>query len=362
MIGIDNNNIAQTSSETPQTKTLKDKLVDKALETIQLIVKDTENRLTNYQKDSSLLKEGVFYANDYFLALKKINNLFLLNFMRDQGHFFHGIAPKNYFNIEKDENSLTGHSVQDYVLCKDQSPSEALTALRKGLTFLACGEACLISYYEAIRTVLEKEKFDAIFAADSPTPFRIRDNDANPIKQLIQPKYTDSPAAIKKGQIVFVKGVPTYSFKHLNGEGMNFHALCLSDTPAKQTFLGLGLNPEGATFNDIAKVLMDEFNKTPIGTAILTDELATKFLKELCHPQSVKLSEVLKEYKVTFKEFTHVGGGTCFSYVGDFHEERISQLVQANIFEAKELMVKWKEEEIQKSKLEHSSRPQAHSK
>ena len=47
----------------------------------------------------------------------------------------------------------------------------ALKAIRAGISLIGCGEVCQIAQYATLEEVLGTSKFDALFAADSPTPF-----------------------------------------------------------------------------------------------------------------------------------------------------------------------------------------------
>jgi hypothetical protein len=328
-----------------KSQSLIQRLSEVAIRNMSEITADTWRRMEGYAKDSKLLDSGIFYANEYYFALKATASP-RLEILKKKGNFYHGWCPTAYFSPIKDKRPMppTGLLPSVYKIAPGKLPSDALQAFRKGPTFTACGEVCQLAYYEAIKEVLGTEKFNKLFAADSPTPLIIGYNvQENPINLLINMK-TISLKNFTKGQIAYVQNVVIYGDKHLNGEASGFNLICLDDTPGKQKFLGFGLNPNGASVSEIREVLLREFNKSSIDFEIVTDEVGKKILFSVAQ-SCLERREKVKDSQLTLEEFIEAGGGELLDRVSIFDEKRISQLAKATNDMARKLFTQWAIEE-----------------
>ena len=149
-------------------KQVRERLTEIAVATVRAIAADNQERMAGFKNNVQLLKSGVFYPNDYFMALETMKQAPRIDQFIKTGTFFHGIAPASHFGMQKDLQKPTGIRPVHFILKPGAKPSEALAAIRQGLSLLSCGETCQIGFYEAIRGVLGTEKFDMLFAADSP--------------------------------------------------------------------------------------------------------------------------------------------------------------------------------------------------
>jgi hypothetical protein len=78
------------------TETLEQRLGRLAAGHLKAMAADTERRMAGYATDTSLLGAGIFYSNDYALALKAKGQAKRFEYLVKHGHFFHGLAPKEH--------------------------------------------------------------------------------------------------------------------------------------------------------------------------------------------------------------------------------------------------------------------------
>ncbi len=311
---------------------VRDRLTATAIATVRAIVKDNEERMAGYKDNLQLLATGPFYGNEYFKALQAKSQTARLKYFLEKGNFFHGFAPSTFFYMQPDAQKPTQLVASRFLLKPGKKPSEALAAIRQGLSFIGCGETCQIGFYEAIREVLGTEKFDMLFAADSPTPLIIHfDTKQGPLESLLV--KTIPAGKISKGQITPILNVDLYTIKHFNGEAQTYVALCCDDTPDHQLFTTLGLPSEGMTLKEVSEKLMEEFNSTPMGMEIVTKEVAARL-------QIPHYSPMFAKKTLTSDEFAARGGGRIFCTV-ELNAEKITKLANSTFHEARTLLSQW---------------------
>jgi hypothetical protein len=336
----------QAPSLLKDEKVLRDQLAEVALATLKKIAEDHQQRMQGYSKDVKLLEKGMFYPNDYYKALKQMKQEKRLQWMIEKGHLFHGLASSEFFDPILNPSLATGRELSAFQLKKGKSPSDALEALQTRLTLIGCGEVCQVAYYKAFQHVLGKEKFDAIFAASSSTPLQIGFKNTKDSWGLLVKEEISMIPNTKKGQIVHIPNIPTYKIKHINGEAAGFNLLCCEDIKTGQEkFLGFGIPPTGMSTGEISNLLLQEYNATPIGMAMVTQEVAKKIL-ENSHPlfsaqQYQKIISQYENHKIDLPMFKSQLGGLLHT-IADFNTDRIMQLAKSNIDEATKLFKSWK--------------------
>lgn len=306
---------------------LRDRLSSVAINTLSEIIIDRAKRIEGYKKEKNLLNGGIWYDNEYFKILKEEKYMDRLNFFRKKGSFFHGYISKDHFKMIEDPTEPTGLLSHYYKIKETCKPSESLKALRNGISFLGCGEACEVGYVEAFKEVLGTDKFDSCFSANSPTPLTINFNfkyktpfRANLIKETTNEK-------LKKGEIVYISNSKLYHIKHINGDGAGFFCICSDDTFKNEKFISLGL-PLNATTDNINETLIQEFNKDPIDEDIIEKEIAQKIFST--YTQNVlSLSQQLQHRQITKKDFFSQGGGRIIGKF-DFNIKKISRLINGS--------------------------------
>ena len=321
-------------------------LISRSIEVLREIASDNIRRMKGYKANVQLLDRGIFYPNDYYTALKETHQQKRLDFFLQKGSFWHCYTPTSHFEMVPtpiDECYPTGFLKCCFVLKKGAQPTEALVSLREKISLLGCGETCQISYYEAIRKVLGDDKFNKLFAADSPTPLKIGQSRLlnNPIASLMMACPTKSK--IVKGQINQITNTPLYKNKHIHGHGSTFITLCCDDTPGKELFTTLGLSPEGLTYAQVNEALMAEFNKDSIGTATVTDVVAKCILEGEPEEMLEQASELKNKKISSLAEFTELNGGGIILQ-GELVAKRITLLANSTFEEARLLLDTWVKE------------------
>ena len=288
---------------------LQQECIRVVVETIRGIARDSYFRSYHYRQTPSLLKEGIFYGQGYFTARNRMKQSETLEKFIAEGHFYHGYASPDLFEMVKSRDVVTGFKRLAFVVKKGVLPSDALNGIRKGLSLLDGGTSCQIAYWEAIRHVLG-ERFDILFAADTSTPLRIETANVqdNPIFRLLTPVDTSS-SKIKKGQMICFENVPSYLTKHrLFGIADNCITICCDDSDNSPLFTTLGLKFEGEKQDEICGNLFHQFNQYPFG-------IRTTFRKEEEHVEvNIKMPLVSPEMAV--------------SIVGELGEENLNETIE----------------------------------
>lgn len=349
-------------------KSPKDRVIERALQTVQEISRDTEERLKGAKSKISFLSQGVYYESDYYIALRDAakNKTFTekerenaakrLSWFIEKNKFYNGIAPSEYFDPEFDQTSATGIKRTVYVLKKGKLPSEALKALKQGLTILGCSEVCLVGIYEGLQDVLGQKKFDTIF---SECRLRISD-DYHPLVRLLETKSIKSAEEIEKGQIIYLNGavynasvldsvsgkiekreVDLYPLKHFWGDGRGFNTMC-SDA-IKKIFVGFGLNPDGCSQKEISEVLFQAYNTDALEIDELVSEELAGELKSRCSKEELEMRTNLKTASLKKVEFEQMKGGSIMLHnVVELNGKRIQALADAPMEKVVALFKSWK--------------------
>lgn len=339
------------NEKTQSAEAIHKQLCDVALKVMSEMVADTKSRYEKFAKGQhSVLGQGVHTVESYYEKMKGIGKKGepQLNFMRKEGHFYFGRAPKEFFRYVKDPSAPYGYSPMDYIL-KQGNPSDALTSLRTGFTFLGCGEGCQVAYYAALCDVLSKPKFDSLFHAKAPTPMSIGTaNATNPINLLkTVVSFEGKPNELKRGQWTAVSVIDEYAAKHLCGDRGEYNVLC-KEEGATPKFDGIDL-PESVTQLQVTEALVAEFNRKPITDAdIASEEVLKQIQGKPDYEDDLKAAASLKEKQITLAEYQSAGGGDLNEVI-DFNMDRIMQLVKATPSQGKQLLKKWQEEVVKRA-------------
>lgn len=271
-------------------------LTSKAVEVMRSIVAANQENMANYKSNPKVLDAGIYYPNDYYKALKSLNQQKRIDFLIQNGSFWHGFASTSHFKMipaPKGREYPTGFIGCCFVLKEGVLASDALASLRQKTTLIGCAEVCQIAYYEAIKHLFGDDKFNSLFAANSSTPFMIGQSVKNPIAHLI--RAIPAGSKIEFGQSVQFKNAPIYRLKHLNGGGFSFCTLCVDSTPGNEKFTTLGLDAMGLTHNQVNGKLAVLFNDSPVGLKTVTDEVASF----VCNEEILFMSKELEDKKFT---------------------------------------------------------------
>lgn len=316
---------------------VKDILTSKAIEAICEIVKANEENMASYKSNPKVLDAGIYYPNDYYKALRSLNQQRRIDFLIQKGSFWHGYAPSSHFEMipaAKGPNSPTGVIGCVFVVIKGVLPTEALASLRQKTYFIGCAEVCQIAFYEAVKHLLGNEKFNRLFSADSSTPLMLGQSPKNPISALM--RGLPSGAKLEKGQMVQFKNTPLYPLKHITGGGRNYFTICLDATPGKETFTALGLSHKGLSYEGMRSALTAIFNDDPLGTQTLTAEVA----KLIISPELLAKSKELATAKIDESEAKKFGIGEIGTMI-EIGYDRIALLANTDFNIARLLLDDW---------------------
>lgn len=259
-----------------------------AARTLQVIAADYENRCNKCLNDPQLLNNGIWMANKYFSMLKSAGNTAepRLKLLTDKNYIMDPLPPKGMEKIRVgivDKPTATGYKLAEVALKAGVLPSEALTAARTGLALLDCRAACQIAYYQAIHDVIGKDKFNIIFRADGEDPL-LFGGKKNPIDHFLKAAditpQTKDKRPVEVGSWIAFENIGQYIPKHnLLGDFQALNAICIDATPGQQKFVGLGVNGEGCSEDEIEQALVEAHNEAPFTTEFITDELMAKMAK-----------------------------------------------------------------------------------
>ncbi|WOG28091.1 hypothetical protein [Endozoicomonas sp. 8E] len=204
--------------------------------------------------------------------------------------------------------NLVTHSLPEYFdrsyrssfVAKDNghTPSECLNAFFHGPTIADCATTMLACQYRAIESIIGTDEFNRIFGAPvakfrisctimshtSKNPFNFTNSAgylkpidvSNPIydlfDNLMHIDETGTYSAdrkllerdIKKGDLIYIMGVISYSKKHKIGNATGFNLVCTGQNSSGQNlYLGFGPNEfvEPKTYDQVKKILIDGYNK-----------------------------------------------------------------------------------------------------
>lgn len=327
-----------------EKQSLNERLGEFAVATLQKISRENREKMKGYSKTPSLLNKGIFYANEYYSALKAVkatSNVVKqrLKSLTKSGAFYHGTAPSSHFRPQEGfPRSATGKAPMTYLL-KDKNikASDALDTILNGsgLIFLSCAEACQIAYYAALRNELGNEKFDILFGFDSPTPFSVgMTSVSNPMYLFIKDDRKPQSKPIGKGDWGCYVGPDIYGEKHFNGEGGNWNVLFDEPIDGTLSSIGLGLKPEGESDAEIELDFLREFNAEPMGIKGLTAEVWRRIPNAQVNQR--------KDQQLTLLELRAHGGGQLV-LVRRWNKERVQQLIDASPAEGLKLLEGWME-------------------
>ncbi|WP_448215079.1 ATP-binding protein [Endozoicomonas sp. 2B-B] len=204
--------------------------------------------------------------------------------------------------------NLVPHSLPEYFdrsyrssfVARDNghTPSECLNAFFHGPTIADCATTMLACQYRAIESIIGTDEFNRIFGAPvakfrisrtimshtSKNPFNFTSSAgylkpidvSNPIydlfDNLMHINETGTYSAdrellerdIKKGDLIYIMGVISYSKKHKIGNATGFNLVCTGQNSSGQNlYLGFGPNEfvEPKTYDQVKKILIDGYNK-----------------------------------------------------------------------------------------------------
>jgi len=301
-----------------------------AADRLKALAVDTEKRLDGFKDDPSLLRAGIFYADDYARALKAKGLEDRYATFKEIEAFFNGWAPPAFFEKVPRSGSPSGYQPHTFQLKPKARPSEAIARLRQGLALMDCGSTVSLACYEALLEVLGADKFDHLFAGDGPAPLCIGATSIH-LAVLLQAVPADAPW--RRGQIAGFGGPQAYMDKHLFGNASAFNLIC-DDARVKgrETFVGFGLKASGVDLEGLGQAFVAAYNQDPVNLAHYPDDLAAVIRKHY-RPEDLERIQSHAGLTMTWSEYAGMGGPRLACRM-EFNEARVEALVKAGPQEA----------------------------
>lgn len=335
-----------TTTQELRLAELRDRLGHIVAATVQKISRVFAENVDNAKENLTALDGGIWYASNYYRCLKafaKRNPVAQqkLNDLRERDYFYHPIPPQ-CFKLVPSTTSPSGFEIYLIEILEAASPSEALDALVNDcvLGLLDCASVCEIGLYRALQEVLGQDKFDKLFHAKNGAPLRIgRATDlANPIFHFLKRNThvgkNKGFREIKVGEWIGFKGVDEYHRKHhLMGEAGAFNVICLNDKPGEQTFVGLGLDPNGVNEDGVEEALIQARNEPPLSSEALSERVKSEKEKGGLFPLNQELHHTnSKIYDAACHFLTETSPGNRRALKALYEAEQYpSQAIQANL-------------------------------
>lgn len=296
--------------------------------TIEVIQQITAAHQTNTN-----LNTGIHYPYNYANALRAGNKLDRLKLFVNSGNSFHGYASPNHFSTLPDKESPSGKQSMTFVVKEGVAPSVALHKLQEGLSVLGCGEVCQVAQYRAVEEVLGTDKFNVLFASDSPTPLMISPkNPKNPIGKLRNYIYNQEATLeeVRKGDHVYFHNAGSYGEKNPVGPARGYNAICVDEAGNSSKFIALGWSSGGLDHTQLKEVVRSEYNVSP------------QNVEGVLHPTIIKALNLqeqspLAQKQLTPQEFLAEGGGRML-LVSELHTQRITALANSTLGQARALL------------------------
>lgn len=338
-------------------------LTRSTIECMQTIVRRNHQAMAEAVAKPSGLSKGLFYANEYMQALEQIVAATRDDTTRENAHklakqtlavytkkgnFYHGLAP-DFFDMRKEPLSLTGTAIHEYRLNDKQTPSAAIDAMVEGTAkpmFIDCSMACQLATLKALKDLFKDDKFNRLFDFKGPAPLAFTHSQAMgpPLKQLFVFTLAKTHK-IRAGEWGDFHGVKSYGDKHINGEAGAFNVICLNDQEPK-TYLGLGLDPEGVTHDQLVDTFVEEYNKPPIDYDLLSEDLQQKLFQQPHVIERRKTAASFRKRTITKKDAVKKELCGAANEVMYFNIKRIEMLYAASAEEGRKLLAQWVKEPL----------------
>lgn len=213
-----------------------------------------------------MLSSGIWYAAWYYKVLCHFQKTNLIEKWVAAGAFFHGYLAGEGLSLISDRRTPTGLRVNSFKIKKNIAPSSVLDHIEKGMSLLDCGLLCTLAVYKALCDILTREKFDHLFAADSPFPFHLSGDQFSPLIHLLIKHKINEEKGARKGDICYFSNIKEYIAKHPVGISRGYQVICSQERPHRFIGFGLGTLTESIEIDkkQIECELWDDFNETPI--------------------------------------------------------------------------------------------------
>jgi hypothetical protein len=233
---------------------------------------------------------GVWYSNDYARALMALGDTpvvinlrgdviaasALYTSMKTNDFFYTFMASNQFWKVPPCESSFLSKKFNVLEMKRGVSPSDAYEKLASGLSFIDCASIIDVALGLAIIEKYGKSRFDEVMSFYN---FRKVGNIHDRLlarcyatEEVERPSLPglkfSTPMPV--GSVYFVSNHQDYTLKHPHGTSKGMNLVCVgSDEEGQPLFTGLGLNPRGVSLNEVATILISDFNEKPIEESVL---------------------------------------------------------------------------------------------
>jgi hypothetical protein len=295
---------------------------------------------------------GVWYSNDYALALKELGDTpVVLNVKGDlvpasmlytrmkTNHFFYTfMANQTFWEVPTCRSTFLNKKINVLEMKRGVRPSDAYEKLASGLSFIDCASIIDLALGLALIEKYGKSRFDEFMSRNdtikfshTESPFREKFfvKEAAPRPSSPDLKFS---ASFRVGSMYFVSNHPDYISKHPHGTSKGMNLVCVGfDESEQPLFTGLGLNPEGVSLSEVALTLVRDFNEAPVDESLLLTHEAIK----LFHASEDRIEFALDEgsrYCLSFDQVKKMASGEVKSHFSDSVLAELDEEVESRKF------------------------------
>jgi DNA replication protein DnaC len=258
---------------------------------------------------------GAFYTEDWFLHNEKSNSI-------QSG--ICGRANLNYWRVDLKRTPF-------FVAKDNVTATDALGSFLAGPTIMDCGSALSASINYGLLKFLGSEKFNYVFG-NKNLPFnnliitnllyqkmevvnKNRSEYSDPLYMIGNPLYSLFDLIVieknniiyklddlQNGDIVHIKGVKDYEYKHLSGAGRGWNLICVksdgNESENKTMFSGFwpGKGQVLLTYIEVKNMLIDSYNKNHDSVTVEHLEKNKEKINKMIFNESP--SEILERVKI----------------------------------------------------------------
>ncbi|VVU94304.1 hypothetical protein CPAV1605_24 [seawater metagenome] len=200
--------------------------------------------------------KGIYYADDFVKFHGDTYNWIKLQ----------GVTNANYWDTSTSDSLFR---IRDGI-----NPTDGLSTFFAGPTFADCGNVIMASIYQYILNIIGTTNFDKLF--NSPlSQFIItkylynqqpeeKEISGSPIYFLFDEIPDISLENLKDGDIIYVRGVKEYFFKHLAGFAPGWNLVVIKKTGQETKFIGFGpdsFSNGPITYLELKQILITYYNQ-----------------------------------------------------------------------------------------------------
>lgn len=268
-----------------------------------------------------LLKQGFWFAKDYYNALVKFNKKKRLDLFVKSGNSFHGYAHPDFF--EGLPNMSMPTKRETFVFCpkKGVLPSVALAKLSGGLLIADCGIARSLSVSLAIHDLLGPAKFNQL------QPFNLND---------VMAAFYDtiditSEKDLQPGDLCHFSNIAEYILAQPFGDGSGQNVIYIGKGLFAPVSLEGTEDVNGISAERIEQIMWKALKEDPTPKGMLTPDIWSFVLK--FHPQKTSSEEITWEAFKTLPSFLAKQGkkmqGKMVLSVNRANIKNVARLAQA---------------------------------